>query len=315
MHNFDHHEPEFVRQYQALKESKKTNVVTLQWLQEVRESLLLDDTAACAALLKNPEAFLLHSEVRETDEQAPALPRRAQLLNQASFDLLAMQPLAAEVRLYGLGIMLSFAEKNPGESDETLAVVASLPEKMRDYWRQGTLEAQFQQLPAIPALQRQLISSFADLDLNWQLLPESPRKQTLPLQISLLSLQDENGTALLQQQLASLWTSSVAASLNEAPWMLENYLLYRLYHDVFPWHEQHSVLERYRMLNVDYFMLKTLLSLWVMDGATLGQDEIIALVSLFEQWRRSPEAQSHYQRLLQAPSADVLLSAFSLLAL
>lgn len=315
MHKFDYHEPEFVRQYRAMTEAKKDHVVTLQWLQEVRESLRLDNKAACAALLQNPEAFLLHSEIRETREEAPALPRRAQLLNQASFDVMALHPLAAEKRLYGLGIMLSFAEKNPGESDATLAVLASLPEKMRGYMHQGVIETQFQQLPAIPALQRQLISGLASLDVKWELLPESPRKQTLPLQINLLALQDENGMALLQQQLSSLWNSRVAASLNDTPWMLENYLLYRLYHDVFPWHEQQPVLERYLLLNVDYFMLKTLFSLWVMDGAALTPEEIIALVTLFEQWRHTPEAQNQYQQVLMAHSADALLSAFSLLVL
>lgn len=313
MHQIDYHQPEFVRHYLTLPDADPQQVISLRWQQEIRESVLLTSHAACSALLQKPDAFVLHSEKRETQDTADALSPRAQLLNQASFDILTLHPLSADIRLYALGILLSFAEKSPGESDETLTLLATLPEKMREHLQQGSLQAQFQKMPSVPALQRQLISGLADQEFNWALLPDSQRKLVLPLQISLLALQDDNSEALLQQQLSGLWESTASASFDATPWMLENYLLYRLYHDVFPCHEHQSALERYLLLNADYFMLKSLFSLWVMDGSALSEDEIVALVAMFEQWRHTPAAQDYYQQLLASPPGGALLSAFSLL--
>lgn len=313
MPQIDYHQPEFVRHYLSLSDANPDHVIALNWLQETRLSLRLDSTATCGALLQKPDAFVLHSEQREAHDTANALSPRARLLNQASFDMLTLHPLPADIRLYALGILLSFAEKNPGDSDETLALLATLPEKMREHLQSGALQAQFQQMPSVPALQRKLISGLAEQEFNWDILPESQRKQVLPLQISLLALQDENSEALLQQKLAELWETTASSSFDTQPWMMENYLLYRLYHDVFPCHEHDSAEQRYLLLNADFFMLKSLFSLWVMDGSTLSENEIVALIAMFEQWRHTPAAQDYYQQLLASPPGGALLSAFSLL--
>ncbi len=313
MPQIDYHQPEFVRHYLSQPDANPEQVIALNWSQETRLSLSLDSTATCGALLQKPDAFVLHSEKRDAKNAADALPARARLLNQVSFDILTLHPLPADIRLYALGILLSFAEKSPGESDETLALLATLPEKMREHLQQGALQAQFAQMPSVPALQRKLISGLAEQEFNWDLLPESQRKQVLPLQISLLSLQDANSEALLQQQLTDLWETTASASFDTQPWMLENYLLYRLYHDVFPCHEHDSAQQRYLQLNADYFMLKSLFSLWVMDGSVLSEEEIVALVAMFEQWRHTPAAQDYYRQLLASPAGGALLSAFSLL--
>lgn len=46
---------------------------------------------------------------------------------------------------------------------------------------------------------------------DWSILPESPRKTSLPLQMPLLALHDANSEALLQHQLQAQWQTTATA--------------------------------------------------------------------------------------------------------
>lgn len=67
---------------------------------------------------------------------------------------------------------------------------------------------------------------------DWSILPESPRKTSLPLQMPLLALHDANSEALLQHQLQAQWQTTWQQHFATAPWMMRNWLIYRVYHEV-----------------------------------------------------------------------------------
>lgn len=70
-----------------------------------------------------------------------------------------------------------------------LEKLASLPQVLAAHAQSGKLQEQFVQLPSLPQLQRELITQMGSCEFNWDSLPESTRKLTLPLQVSLLMLQ------------------------------------------------------------------------------------------------------------------------------
>lgn len=59
-----------------------------------------------------------------------------------------------------------------------------------------------------------LLGSFT---FDWSILPESPRKASLPLQMPLLALHDANSEALLQQQLQAQWQTTWQQHFATAP--------------------------------------------------------------------------------------------------
>lgn len=63
-------------------------------------------------------------------------------------------------------------------------------------------------------------------------------------------------------------------------WIFSNYLIYRLYHDTFPQHDDESALLRFFWLVADVFMIRTLFCLWTLDGSALSHDEIYALFAV-----------------------------------
>lgn len=313
MSQIDCYEPEFVRHYLSQHPQAENQIMTIAWQDEVRRSLLLDAPERVQALLEKQDAFTLHASKSAPMARASAMPPRIRRLNQAALDIVALQALPMEIRLYCLGVMLSYSEKIVGEGEDALAQLAAMPQTLLQYIEQGVVPETFSQLPSIPQLQRRLITGLGTLNFDWDRLPESPRKTSLSLQLSLLFVQDENSEAMLQQQLCDIWYR--ASADKSSPWYqaLDNYLIYRLYHDVFPWHESQPALRRFLLLMIDYFMLRSLFSLWVMDGSPLDSQQTAELVALFEQWRHCGTSEADYQQLLSELPADETLIAFSLL--
>lgn len=312
MSMIDCYEPDFVRLFLS-RHPDSALLVNVRWKTEVRQSLVLTDPASCQAALGDPNAFVLHHSKCAAAPDSPTLSPRDQVLNQSALNTITLPGLSPELRLYALGIMLSFCEKCPDSSDATLEKLASLPQVLADHAQSGKLQEQFAQLPSLPQLQREMITQMGNCDFNWELLPESVRKLTLPLQVSLLMLQDANSEALLQQQLHDQWLMTWERYFAQDAWIFSNYLIYRLYHDTFPQHDDESALQRFFWLVADVFMIRTLFCLWTLDGSALSHDEIYALFALFEAWRNSEHAISLRQHIVNILPGDPLLSAFSLI--
>ncbi len=124
----------------------------------------------------------------------------------------------------------------------------------------------------------------------------------------LLTLHDANSEALLQQQLQTQWQTTATAFCHRA-WMMRNWLIYRVYHDVIGQTDGAD----YFPLVCDFYLLRTLISLWTLDGSSLRQEDIFALFAMFERWRASENALLVRQQIQSLCAADPLLSAFSLL--
>lgn len=308
------YEPEFVRQYLNDNPQAAREPLSLCWRHEVRLSLLLNDADRCRSLLASSSALELSVSMRETSPDFPTLPDWAQSLNQASLDAVGLPGLTPEARLYALGILLSYVDKLDKDAPKTPEAIGSLPKKLEELVREGTLQGQFNELPPIPTLQRQLISALGSLSFDWNRLPESPRKQALQLQIGLLQILDDNGRSRLHQQIIDVWRDRGVPRFADVPWVFINYLYYRLYHETFPYHDAQPMTARYLTLVSDYFLLRSLICLWMMDGDTLGDDDLIGLIAMFETWRNGPQAAEEKEALL-APHRqdDDVLSAISLL--
>ena len=305
------YEPEFVRQY--CKNHPEQQPIDISWQHEIRRSLLLDDYARCEAILSHADAFSLHTHQQEQNMDHPVLSRRMQILNQATLDIITLPDVAIEIRLYAIGIMLSYAEKLPGESDDVLQKIAELPQQTKRYAELGILQEMYLKLPSLPQFQCNLITELSDSDFDWSLLPESVRKNTFPLQLSLLVLQDTDSIVSLQQQLFNEWQSHGVKHFSKTPWVMNNYLIYRIYHDVFPHDNENNIIQNYLSLIVDYFLLRTMLSFW-MTEASLSHEETLAFFALYERWRNSTQGLEQRQQLgKKILQGDHLLSAFSLL--
>ena len=139
MSMIDCYEPDFVRLFLS-HHPDSALLVNMRWKTEVRQSLVLTDPVSCQAALGDPNAFVLHTSKCAADLDSPALSPRDQVLNQSALNTITLPGLSPELRLYALGIMLSFCEKCPGSSDATLEKLASLPQVLADHAQSGKLQ-------------------------------------------------------------------------------------------------------------------------------------------------------------------------------
>ncbi|BDI39833.1 lysine-N-methylase [Escherichia coli] len=302
------YEPEYVRNFMAQYPDSPLYVRKV-WKNEIRQSLALTDIASCKAVLNNARAFELQLTYRPVEENAAALSARDAIVNQIILSTLTLPDLTPELSLYAVGILLSRASKMPGRDGDTLARLTALPQALADHAQKGTLQAQFAQLPPVPQLARQLVTLLGSCAFDWSILPESPRKASLPLQVTLLTLHDANSEALLQQQLQTQWQTTWQQHFATAPWMMRNWIIYRVYHDAIGQDDGTD----YCPLVCDFYLIRTLISLWTLDDSPLRQEVIFALFAVFERWRVSENAVLIRQQIQSLCAADPLLSAFSLL--
>ncbi|EFM2063012.1 lysine-N-methylase [Escherichia coli] len=302
------YEPEYVRHFMARYPDSPLYVRKV-WKNEIRLSLALTDIASCEAVLNDARAFDLQLTYRPVEESIGELSARDAILNQVVLSTLTLADLTPELSLYAVGILLSRASKMPGRDGDILARLTTLPQALADHAQKGTLQAQFSRLPPVPQLARQLVTLLGSFAFDWSILPESPRKASLPLQVTLLALHDANNEALLQQQLQAQWQTTWQQHFAAAPWMMHNWLIYRVYHDVIGQADGAD----YFPLVCDFYLLRTLISLWTLDDSPLRQEDIFALFAVFERWRSSENALLIRQQIQLVSAADPLLSAFSLL--
>lgn len=307
MSQIDCYEPEYVRLYLQQHLSPERETFSINWQHETRLSLILDDVHCCEAVLGSPDAFTL--QVRQTLRKGdfPALPPLSQALNQVAIDIVTLPTLSLELRLYALGVMISCAQKKPDD----IEAIKAFPAELAHHAATGTLKHMFELLPSLAIAQRERITRLGSLSIEWEELIECSRKMSLPLQIRLLSLQDINSEALMQQQLQDVWDNRQAGAFVDMPWIWTNYLVYRLYHDTFPHHDDLSPPQRYLELVSDYFLLRTLCCLWMIDGTPLTRAECISLFRLFEGWRHSYPHE--HTTITRSSMGDELLTAISLL--
>lgn len=91
--------------------------------------------------------------------------------------------------------------------------------------------------------------------------------------------------------------------------MMRNWLIYRVYHEVIGQADGAD----YCPLVCDFYLIRTLISLWTLDGSPLQKEDIFALFAMFERWRVSENAAAIRQQIQSLCAAEPLLSAFSLL--
>lgn len=313
MSQIECYEPEFIRQFTEKYPRSVRKPLSVSWQHEHRRSLLLDDYDCCDAVLSSPEAFVLKVKMIEADPTQTPLSPSLCALNQASLDIATLPGLSIELRLYALGVILSYVKKQPQSADNIADLIAVLPAQIAHFAREGTLQTMFAQLPPVATLQRQLIAGLGRLSFDWDALVDCPRKMSLPLQISLLGLQDGSSEAAMQQQLNDIWLQQGNRQFADRPWVWTNYLVYRLYHDAFPYHDSLPMTTCYLDLVSDIFLLRSLFSLWLMDNSALTHAHIISLFSVFEAWRHAPQHASERKHPREASQDDALLCAFSLL--
>lgn len=313
MQHIDCYEPNYVRSFSVLNPEDKSSINTTHWQHQIRRSLLMGNEACCREILTKPDALWLNEVPCQSVERGPALGLDYQMLNQSALTIATQPELSIEQKLYAIGVMISAVSKKDKTHPESIQYIADIPQQFASLAEQGELQKQFALLPSVHLLQTQAMRMIGSLDIPWQHLPDSERTFTFRLQLTLLPMQNPATEAMLLMQLNKNWQQSGHSFIAQRRWVLNNYLLYRLYHDTFPFHQHKSLLHTYYFLTLDFFILRTLLCIWMSENTELTMDSLVHIFTIYHKWRQeNPSAESQLSKILPA-HIETDLAGFALL--
>lgn len=292
METFERYLPEFVVQYQQIKEECGCPACqkaegdwprqSLSLHSQQRESLHPGCERAARELLLNPQAFVLHTSPGEQRGEQ-ALTPWLEALNQQCINLAVNPSLSLEGSLYAIGVLLSKAQHYADAGTAEPQLLVSMGDQLAILAQQGVLEEQLGQLPAIEANRLAALKEMGAMRLNLNL--PMAEKMAMMLKLSELSIMQPGRLAERLQELES--TLQNATFFAEHPHILRNVLIHRLYGDVFPGLECDNFGEALLGLTRQFFQLKMLAAIWLGDRQTLSEEQLVTLFSAWFQWRET----------------------------
>ncbi|ENY71402.1 FliU-like protein [Aeromonas diversa CDC 2478-85] len=234
-----------------------------------KESLTLSCPQASRLLLLDPEAMLIDTQDQPTLPLHHSVPEQALRLNQLSYQIALTHELPLEQRLWIMGMLVYHDEGRSSYEqflDELVALAGS-----------GQLQAMYATIPAMPRVKWWALRTLTQL-----LLQSNERSgrgtviigECLETLYALLDGEyDEEKMAFFPR----VWQAQVAPFLAERPYLLDNYLLYQLYHFNFPYRADGVMVNAYRLLVADLFLLRSYFCLLAHRGE-LTEEKVVSLV-------------------------------------
>ncbi|WP_158784513.1 hypothetical protein [Pantoea sp. BAV 3049] len=261
-------------------------LLQLRWKNQVRHSAVFGCDQVARTILFQRHSLSMHIG-EAVAENLPELNKRLLILNHSCLRLLEGVRGDLSLKLYTLGLfIMKAAKESPTEKPGSLVEV---------YLRQG--------------IQRRIARAFEAFssDEEYKIMALRTLSQ-LPLEVSL----DPLSRMVLQQtlqQMAALPDEMLQIRLNGLEKRCElaeflqaqqtafiNFLLYQLYHNVFPGHSRADWTAAYAGLCQHFFCLKMLCALSLQQQLVLDEENISAL---FAAWHRvAPRHSFHDNPLL-----------------
>lgn len=248
---------------------------------EQQRTLALSCPEATRQLFASPDAMLFGQTLRRLPEgfKAKDLDQEKKLLNLMCLNIVKFSGAQLDEALYALASFLLGVEKL-NASEDRVAQMEHYFSQMIEGLAQGEIRQQIAQLKP-------------DYNLQWSLL--------LRLQSYLGLMADKRGWPTLNHyvnkliyiqaegaqaddihqsmiRLDNVWQNKVMPWLAERPWIMNNYVQYRIYDDFFPNDEGRSHLLSLYLLTAEWFLLKSLIAANVELVGEMSEDDMINII-------------------------------------
>ncbi|AWK14612.1 hypothetical protein SK355_06480 [Candidatus Fukatsuia symbiotica] len=294
MSNIQCYQPEYVNCFADLEtscecpfcatENELDTSITFNWQNEERQSLFLGCETACREILLNPQALTIYA-VNKQSETNIECKIEGQELNYLIFNLVTNENFSLEQSLYVASILLNRAEQEQEaeNQEEVLERIKILADEFNLLSEQGSLQQTFCELPEIENVKSSVLALLGMVPLSLTL----PIAQKIPfiLKLSELSLMQKIHLDERKTELMTIWQEQLAPYFDKHPHILQNYVLYQVYHNTFPYHDSLNYGQMFRLLSIDLFNIKILCSIWKLNNDTLDETIIVKMVSAYSRWR------------------------------
>lgn len=248
---------------------------------EQQKTLMLSCPEATRQLLSSPDAMLFEQTIQTQPEanKGKDLDQHKKLLNLMCLNIVKMSGEKLDEAFYALATFLLAAER-VGPDEDWLAQIERHFSDVLDNLAQGKIRQQLDQIKPDHNLQWSLLlrlqtwfggktylRAFPTLDhyLNKLIYILSEGAKTDDVSQSMIRLDN-------------VWQKQVMPWLAERPWIMNNYIQYRIYDEFFPNEESRSPLLSLYLLTAEWFQLKSLIAASVELVGTIDEEDIINII-------------------------------------
>lgn len=303
----------------------------------VERSLSLSCPEAARKILLDPSAFMIdESEIEISDlhkeaeiniinnkEASVWLP----IVKQVCFDILLCQDMSAEQRLMTIGLFIKQAEPILTDSEKLLSLTESFYTMIGNH----EFDEIFNKLETHAAhlwhifttisnyivgekLQNTIIAkTYSRSDARFLLLHE-----TFVKALGGDKQDDEVGNFVsnaehMTEKIIEGYESNYLDFFSDKQHMLTNYLIYYIYHYMFPLHQKLTPFKFYRLFVIDFFMLKTYLCGLSFVEEGLSEAMIVQLFQSYARKRQHTGFEEEVDKILDNLDVDPAAAVFGLL--
>jgi len=248
---------------------------------EQQKTLSLSCPEATRLLLSSAEAMLFQQTIKTQAEtnKAKDVDQQKKLLNLMCLNIVKLSGEKLDEAFYALATFMLAAERVSSKEDWLVQMEHYFSDVLNDL-AQGEIRLQLDQIKP-------------DHNLQWSLL--------LRLQTWFSGMVDKRGFPTLNHylnkliyiqtegakkddvshsmiQLDNVWQNQVMPWLAERPWILNNYIQYRIYDEFFPNDESRSPLLSLYLLTAEWFLLKSLIAANVAMIGKINEEDIINII-------------------------------------
>ncbi|WP_439411931.1 hypothetical protein [Enterobacter ludwigii] len=307
----EHYQPEFVISYLTnnmtctcpacqMTTEKEWPLVHVRFNNQLRDSLDICCETVAKQLLLNVQAFEMNYTENEQVAES-VMDICLEELNQQCLHLATHHALTTDTALYAIGILLTKAQQDTFVDPKLLA---TMTEQLGGLAENGVINETYEQLARITTIKSNALKALGSQRISFNL--SMMEKMTMALKVSELVVMSDAQLADRVSTLNRIWVHFNAEQSQEN--VLRNFLIYKLYNDVFPGGDsKHYGAELYQ-LATQCFQLKMLLSIWLETGNLLTDD---ILVVLFSSWQRAQKTLPP-QTYSSEDDETILLHALSL---
>ncbi len=248
---------------------------------EQQKNLVLSCPEAARQLLAAPNAMLFAQALRPQAEanKAKDLDQQKKLLNLMCLNIVKLSGEKLDEALYALATFLLGAER-VSQGEDWLVEMENHFSDVLNTLAQGKIRQQLDDIRPDYNLQWSLLMRLQ----SWLSTREGKRAfSTLNHYVNkLIYIQAEGAkTDDVSQsmiRLDNVWQKQVMPWLAERPWIMNNYIQYRIYDEFFPNDESRSPLLSLYLLTAEWFLLKSLIAANVELVGTVSEEDIINII-------------------------------------
>ncbi|MGC6096674.1 hypothetical protein [Citrobacter portucalensis] len=283
MEMIDHYKPDYVVRFNSdacscpacLQAPEDWPYVSIALKNQQRESMDIGCESVAKAILLDPEAFTLHVS-RTAPQGEQILSPWNEMLNQQCINLAVHPAMPLEVSLYAIGVLLSKAQQHHDKGDTDPMLLQSMGEQLAMLAEQGVLERLFEELPPIPHNTLAALKTMGQMHLTLNL----PMVEKMGVMLKLSELAILPATRL-EERLKELTLAEQSAAQQQ---IMRYFLIYKLYHNVFPGVACENYGEAFLALATTFFRIRMLCALGVDNEGILSTDTKLVLISALSRW-------------------------------